>query len=183
MTGPQQPGQGPHQPGQGPDQSGRHPGSGPLRPASWETATDREARVAWEQGGTSLLPSGRRFADRVITVVLLAAGALLTIIVGIITVIALLVQVAACDSSIGCSPGGMLGGAAIIVGGSFVVGVATIVTVIGVWIRRRPTWWIATLGLVLTLACIVGGGIVYSAASETARSGQVTIQPYPLPGS
>lgn len=157
---------------------------GPAGPERWETPDEREARLAWERGGTSFLPSGRRFADRVVTLVLLIAGAVLTLVIGVVAVVALIAGTAGCDAAAGCSPGGMLGGAALTVGGAFVVGVATVSVSILAWIRKRSSWWIAAIGFVLATCCVVGGGVVWAAAADHARrDGQVTIQPYPLPGT
>ena len=142
----------------GPPQSS-HPG-----------ATDAQ-RAAWEQGGTTLFPAAR-LADRISTVLLLAFGAVMTIVTAIVGIIAVVSATATCDASAGCSPGTYFGGTAIAVGGSFVIGVATVVLAIGAWIRRRSSWWIAAVGFVLAIACITWGGAVFASAadSETGSS-------------
>jgi hypothetical protein len=142
----------------GPD----HPGQGEQH---WESPAERDARVAWERGSTTLFPAGR-MADRISTILLLAFGAVLTILVGVVGAVALVSGVAACDSSAGCSPGAMIGSTALAVGGAFVVGVATVVLSIGAWIRRRPSWWIAATGFVLATLCVVWGGVLFAQAAD-----------------
>lgn len=131
----------------------------------WESPAERDARQAWERGGTTLFPAGR-MADRISTILLLAFGAVLTIIIGIVAVIAVIAAVAACDAGTGCSPGGSIGSAALAVGGAFVIGVATVVLSIGAWIRRRSSWWIAATGFVLATVCVVWGGVLFAQAAD-----------------
>lgn len=121
----------------------------------------------WEHGGTTLFPAGK-LADRISTVLLLSAGALLTILAAIVAVIATISATATCNAAAGCSPGGYFGGAALAVGGAFVVGVATVVLAIGAWIRRRTSWWIAAVGFVLAIACVTWGGVVFAGAADSA---------------
>ncbi|KQS10676.1 DUF6264 family protein [Curtobacterium sp. MCLR17_007] len=121
----------------------------------------------WERGGTTLFPAGR-LADRISTVLLLSAGALLTILAAIVAVIATISATATCNAAAGCTPGAYFGGAAIAVGGAFVVGVATVVLAIGAWIRRRTSWWIAAVGFVLAIACVTWGGVVFADAADSA---------------
>lgn len=128
-------------------------------------------RAEWERGGTTLFPPGK-LADRISTVLLLAFGAVMTIITAIVGIIAVISATATCDAGTGCSPGAYIGGTAIAVGGSFVIGVAAVVLAIGAWIRRRSSWWIAAVGFVLAVACITWGGVVFAGAAdgETASS-------------
>jgi hypothetical protein len=144
---------------------------------SWETpgsrpesAADREARVAWQQGGSSLLPTPARLADRIVTVMLLAFGALLTVLIGIVAVISVIAGTANCEAARGCSPGAMIGGGALAVGGAFVIGVATVVLSVAAWLRRRSSWWIAAIGFVLATGCVVGGGVVFANAADQVPS-------------
>ncbi|MCJ1714424.1 DUF6264 family protein [Curtobacterium sp. VKM Ac-2922] len=124
---------------------------------------------AWERGGTTLFPPGK-LADRISTVLLLVFGALLTVVAAVVAVIATISATASCDAAAGCSPGGFFGGAAIAVGGAFVIGVATVVLAVGAWIRRRRSWWIAAIGFVLAVACITWGGVVFAGAADGAAS-------------
>jgi hypothetical protein len=140
------------------------PGPGP------ESASEREARLAWQQGGSSLLPTPARLADRIVTVLLLAFGALLTILIGIVAVVSVITAGASCDAARGCSPGAMIGGGALAVGGAFLIGVATVVLSITAWLRRRSSWWIAAIGFVLATGCVVGGGVVFAHAADQTSS-------------
>ncbi|WP_159570195.1 DUF6264 family protein [Curtobacterium sp. 18060] len=128
-------------------------------------------RAAWERSGTTLFPPAK-LADRISTVLLLAFGAVMTIVTAVVGIIAVISATATCDASAGCSPGGYIGGTAIAVGGAFVIGVATIVLAIGAWIRRKSSWWIAAVGFVLAIAVITWGGVVFANAAddETASS-------------
>lgn len=135
--------------------SAPEPGSAPAQPS------------AWERGGTTLFPAGR-LADRISTVLLLSAGALLTVLTAIVAVIATISATATCDAAAGCTPGAYFGGAALAVGGAFVVGVATVVLAVGAWIRRRTSWWIAAIGFVLAIACVTWGGVVFAGAADSA---------------
>ncbi|PZF53852.1 hypothetical protein DEJ23_14250 [Curtobacterium sp. MCSS17_008] len=147
-----------------------HPSS-PSGPQSGPGSTER---AEWVHGGTTLFPAGR-IADRVSTVLLLAAGALLTILAVVIGIIAVASATAGCDAATGCSPGRFLGGAAIAAGGSFVIGVATVVLAVGAWVRRRSSWWIAALGFVLAIVAVTWGGVVFAEATDSADgNGQVT---------
>lgn len=122
-------------------------------------------RGAWERGGTTLFPPAK-LADRISTVLLLAFGAVMTIVTAVVGIIAVVSATATCDATSGCTPGGYLGGAAIAVGGAFVVGVATLVLSIGAWIRRRSSWWIAAIGFVLAIVVIAWGGVVFADAAD-----------------
>ncbi|MBF4588155.1 DUF6264 family protein [Curtobacterium sp. VKM Ac-2887] len=128
-------------------------------------------RAAWERSGTTLFPPAK-LADRISTVLLLAFGAVMTIVTAVVGIIAVISATATCDASAGCSPGGYIGGTAIAVGGAFVIGVATVVLAIGAWIRRKSSWWIAAVGFVLAIAVITWGGVVFANAAddETASS-------------
>ncbi|MGY2900696.1 lysylphosphatidylglycerol synthetase-like protein (DUF2156 family) [Curtobacterium sp. PvP017] len=128
-------------------------------------------RAAWERGGTTLFPPAK-LADRISTVLLLAFGAVMTIVTAVVGIIAVISATATCDASAGCTPGGYIGGTAIAVGGAFVIGVATIVLAIGAWIRRKSSWWIAAIGFVLAIGVIAWGGVVFANAAdgETASS-------------
>ncbi|PYY32909.1 hypothetical protein DEJ16_15100 [Curtobacterium sp. MCJR17_055] len=134
------------------------PGSGPQQHPGARQHSEAE-RVAWEQGATSLFPPAK-IADRVSTVLLLAAGAVLTAIAAVAGVIAVASTTASCGADDGCSPGGTVGGAAIAVGGAFVIGVVTLVFAIRAWIRRRTSWWIAGIGFVLTVAVVTWGTVL-----------------------
>ena len=150
------------------------PQSGPSRSGPGSTE-----RAEWVRGGTTLFPAGR-IADRVSTVLLLAAGALLTVLAVVIGIIAVASATAGCDAAAGCSPGRFLGGAAIAAGGSFVIGVATVVLAVGAWVRRRSSWWIAALGFVLAIVVVTWGGVVFAEATDQATgAGQVTALPLP----
>jgi len=138
--------------------SGGPPQSSPQGPSGAE-------RAAWERGGTTLFPAGR-VADRVSTVLLLVFGTLLTVLTAVIAVIVVASATAGCDAASGCSPGRFLGGAAVAVGGSFVIGVATVVLAIGAWVRRRSSWWIAAIGFVLAIAVVTWGGILFAEATD-----------------
>jgi hypothetical protein len=135
-----------------------------------ESASEREARLAWQQGGSSLLPTPARLADRIVTVMLLAFGALLTIFIGIVAVISVIAAGTSCDPARGCSPGGMIGGGALAVGGAFLIGVATVVLAVAAWLRRRSSWWIAAIGFVLATGCVVGGGVVFAHSVDQTSS-------------
>lgn len=145
-------------------------GAGPGGPHGapeqrWESPADREARLAWERGGTTLFPAGA-MADRIVTILLLAFGAVLTIVVFIAGIIALVTAIGGCHAAAGCSPGGVIGGTALAVGGAFIVGVATVVAAIGAWVRRRSSWWIAAAGFVLATVLVVWGGVVFAQAAD-----------------
>lgn len=136
------------------------PQQGPQRP----THGGPQSASAWEQGGSSLLPSPARAADRISTILLLAFGALMTIIAALVAFFSLIGGIASCDASRGCSPGEMIGGTALGVGGAFVVGVATVVLSIGAWLRRRSSWWIAAIGFVMAVGLLVWGGVFFADA-------------------
>ncbi|PZE59735.1 hypothetical protein DEJ24_07420 [Curtobacterium sp. MCPF17_001] len=141
------------------------PGTGPQRHSEAE-------RVAWEQGATSLFPPGR-IADRVSTVLLLAAGAVLTVVAAVAGVIAVASAATSCGSSgVSCAPGGFIGGAVLAVGGAFVVGVVTLVFAVRAWIRRRTSWWIAGIGFVLTVAVVTWGTVLFAQALDQQDSGR-----------
>ncbi|MBF4584467.1 hypothetical protein ITJ54_17505 [Curtobacterium sp. VKM Ac-2865] len=123
------------------------------------------AAAAWARGGSTLFPPGK-LADRISTVLLLVFGAVLTVVTAIVAVVAIASATASCDAAAGCTPGGWFGGAAIAVGGAFVIGVATVVLAIGAWVRRRTSWWIAAVGFVLAIVCITVGGVVFVDASD-----------------
>ncbi|OEI70235.1 DUF6264 family protein [Curtobacterium sp. ER1/6] len=148
-----------------------HPSGGP--PQSSPSGPSGAERAAWERGGTTLFPAGR-VADRVSTVLLLASGAVLTVLAVVIGIIAVVSAAASCDAAAGCSPGRFLGGAAIAAGGSFVIGVVTVVLAIGAWVRRRSSWWIAAIGFVLAIAVVTWGGVVFAEATDGSASGSVT---------
>jgi hypothetical protein len=134
-------------------------------PQSSSGPTDAQ-RAAWERGGTTLFPPAK-LADRISTVLLLVFGAVMTAITAVVGIVAIASATAECDASAGCTPGGYFGGAAIAVGGAFVIGVATIVLSIGAWIRRKPSWWIAAIGLVLAIVVIAWGGVVFVNAVDS----------------
>jgi hypothetical protein len=134
-------------------------------PQSSPSGSSDAQRAAWEQGGTTLFPAAK-LADRISTVLLLAFGTVMTVVTAIVGIIAVISATATCDASTGCSPGAYFGGAAIAVGGAFVIGVATVVLAVGAWIRRRSSWWIAAIGFVLAIACITWGGIVFAGAAD-----------------
>jgi len=90
----------------------------------------------------------------------------LTVLAVVIGIIAVVSAAASCDAAAGCSPGRFLGGAAVAVGGSFVIGVATVVLAIGAWVRRRSSWWIAAIGFVLAIAVVTWGGILFAEATD-----------------
>jgi len=122
-------------------------------------------RAAWERGGTTLFPPAK-LADRISTVLLLAFGAVMTIVTAVVGIIAVISATASCDAAAGCSPAAYVGGTAIAVGGAFVIGVATVVLAIGAWIRRRSSWWIAAVGFVLAIVVITWGGAVFAGAVD-----------------
>ncbi|TSD10184.1 DUF6264 family protein [Curtobacterium sp. KBS0715] len=134
-------------------------------PQSSSAPTDAQ-RAAWERGGTTLFPPAK-LADRISTVLLLVFGAVMTAITAVVGIVAIASATAECDASAGCTPGGYFGGAAIAVGGAFVIGVATIVLSIGAWIRRKPSWWIAAIGFVLAIVVIAWGGVVFVNAIDS----------------
>ncbi|EYT66022.1 DUF6264 family protein [Curtobacterium poinsettiae] len=138
----------------------------PQQPSS--APTDAQ-RAAWERGGTTLFPPAK-LADRISTVLLLVFGAVMTAITAVVGIIAVASATTSCDASAGCSPGGYFGGAAIAVGGAFVIGVATIVLSIGAWIRRKPSWWIAAIGFVLAIVVIAWGGVVFANAVDSGSA-------------
>ena len=138
----------------------------PQQPSS--APTDAQ-RAAWERGGTTLFPPAK-LADRISTVLLLVFGAVMTAITAVVGIIAVASATTSCDASAGCSPGGYFGGAAIAVGGAFVIGVATIVLSIGAWIRRKPSWWIAAIGFVLAIVVIAWGGVVFGNAVDSGSA-------------
>lgn len=140
----------------------------PGEPPSPSSADEQRA-AAWERGGTTLFPAGR-VADRVTTILLLAFGAVMTVVTAVVGVIAVISATASCDAATGCSPGGYLGGTAIAVGGAFVIGVVTVVLAIGAWLRRRTSWWIAAVGFVLAVACITWGGVVFAQAADSGTA-------------
>lgn len=133
-------------------------------PQSSSGPTDAQ-RAAWERGGTTLFPPAK-LADRISTVLLLVFGAVMTAITAVVGIVAIASATAECDASSGCTPGGYFAGAAIAVGGAFVIGVATIVLSIGAWIRRKPSWWIAAIGFVLAIVVIAWGGVVFANAVD-----------------
>jgi hypothetical protein len=135
------------------------PGSGPQQHGGTRQHSEAE-RVAWEQGATSLFPAAK-IADRVSTVLLLAAGAVLTTIAAVAGIVAVSSATTSCGAAGDCSPGGIVGGAAIAVGGAFVIGVVTLVFAIRAWIRRRTSWWIAGIGFVLTVAVVTWGTVLF----------------------
>ena len=137
-------------------------------PQSSSGPTDAQ-RAAWERGGTTLFPPAK-LADRISTVLLLVFGAVMTAITAVVGIIAVASATTSCDASAGCSPGGYFGGAAIAVGGAFVIGVATIVLSIGAWIRRKPSWWIAAIGFVLAIVVIAWGGVVFANAVDSGSA-------------
>ncbi|PCN46625.1 hypothetical protein Csp2054_16130 [Curtobacterium sp. 'Ferrero'] len=141
------------------------PDGPPPHEPSAQHPHEQQRAAAWERGGTTLFPAGR-IADRVSTVLLLAFGAVMTIVTAVVGVIAIVSATASCDAASGCTPGGFLGGTAIAVGGSFVIGVVTVVLAIGAWLRRRSSWWIAAVGFVLAVACIAWGGVVFAQAAD-----------------
>jgi hypothetical protein len=143
-----------------------------------ESQADREARLAWERGGTSLMPSVGRVADRVVTVLLLAAGVVVTVVTAIVAVVAVLAAVPECHPSDGCSAGAIIGGGAIAVGGAFVFGVAALVVALANWIHGRSSWWVAAVGFVLAVGCVVGGGALYASALGDLRGGSGTVHPW-----
>lgn len=149
------------------------PGGPPQPTPSGSSPGAADAQRAWEQGGTTLFPPAR-LADRISTVLLLAFGTVMTVVTAIVGIIAVISATATCDAATGCSPGAYFGGAAIAVGGAFVIGVATVVLAIGAWIRRRSSWWIAAIGFVLAIGCITWGGIVFAGAADGTGSGQVS---------
>lgn len=128
-------------------------------------STPGPTSAQWERGGSTLFPPGK-LADRISTVLLLAFGAILVIVVAIVALIATISATATCDAASGCTPGAYIGGASIAVGGAFVIGVATVVLAIGAWIRRRTSWWIAAVGFVLAVGCITWGGVVFAGAAD-----------------
>jgi hypothetical protein len=146
------------------------PGGPPQHSPSDPTGAQR---AAWEQGGSTLFPAGK-LADRISTVLLLAFGAIMTIVTAIVGIIAVISATATCDAAQGCSPGAYFGGTAIAVGGAFVIGVATTVLAIGAWIRRRSSWWIAAIGFVLAIGVITWGGVVFAGA-EDAGTGSSSV--------
>ncbi len=153
------------------------PPSGPSQPGASQSGPGSTERAEWARGGTTLFPAGR-VAARVSTVLLLVAGALLTLLTLVVGIIAVVSATAGCDAATGCSPGRFLGGAAIAVGGSFVIGVATVVLAIGAWVRRRTSWWIAALGFVLAIVVVTWGGVVFAQATDpVAGADQVTALP------
>lgn len=127
----------------------------------------RPTAAEWQRGATTLFPPGR-IADRISTVLLLVAGALLTVVTAVVAVVAVVSATANCDAAAGCVPGGYIGGAALAVGGAFVVGVATVVLAVGAWVRRRTSWWIAAVGFVLAVAVVTWGGVVFAGAADGA---------------
>ncbi|PYY57451.1 hypothetical protein DEJ17_10070 [Curtobacterium sp. MCSS17_011] len=137
-------------------------------PQSSSGPTDAQ-RAAWERGGTTLFPPAK-LADRISTVLLLVFGAVMTAITTVVGIIAVASATTSCDAGAGCSPGGYFGGAAIAVGGAFVIGVATIVLSIGAWVRRKPSWWIAAIGFVLAIIVIAWGGVVFANAVDSGAA-------------
>jgi hypothetical protein len=139
------------------------PASGPEheRPEHERAEHDRAAeRTAWEQGATTLFPPGR-IADRVSTVLLLVAGAVMTAVAAVAGVVAVASLATSCGASTTCTPGGLVGGAVLAVGGAFVIGVVTLVFAVRAWIRRRTSWWIAGIGFVLAVAAVTWGTVVF----------------------
>ncbi|PZE81712.1 DUF6264 family protein [Curtobacterium sp. MCBD17_032] len=148
------------------------PGSGPRQHPDPRQHSEAE-RVAWEQGASSLFPPAK-IADRVSTVLLLAAGAVLTTIAAVAGVVAVASTTTSCGAAGDCSPGGAIAGAALAVGGAFVVGVVTLVFAIRAWIRRRTSWWIAGIGFVLTVAVVTSGTVLFvrTLDEQGVRSGR-----------
>jgi len=122
-------------------------------------------RAEWERGGTTLFPAGK-LADRISTVLLLAFGAVVTLLTAIVAIIAVASATANCDARTGCTPGGFIGGAAIAAFGAFVLWAVTVVLAIAAWIRGRTSWWIAAIGFVLVVGCIVWGSVVFAGAAD-----------------
>lgn len=134
--------------------------------------SESERAAAWERGGATLFPA-RKLADRISTVLLLVFGAVMTVLAAVVGIVGIASATASCDAAAGCTPGGFIGGTAIAVGGSFVIGVATVVLAIGAWIRGRSSWWIAALGFVLAIVAITWGGVVFADAADTGASTSV----------
>jgi ABC-type Fe3+ transport system permease subunit len=139
----------------------------PGQPAPPESKSERDARLAWERGGSSLVPPVGRLADRVVTVLLLAFGALLTILAAIAGIVA---AVSATSTSDGAA-GAVWGSVALGVGAAFIIGVASMIGSIAVWIRRRTSWWIAAVGFVLATACVAVGAVLFVHAVDGSTGG------------
>jgi hypothetical protein len=131
--------------------------------------SEQQRAEAWERGGSTLFPAGR-IADRVCTILLLVFGAVMTAVAAVVGIIAVASATAGCDAAAGCTPGGYIGGTAIAVGGSFVIGVVTLVLSVGAWLRRRTSWWIAAVGFVLAVGCITWGGVVFAQAADSGST-------------
>jgi uncharacterized membrane protein len=126
------------------------------------TAAEREA---WERGATTLFPAGK-LADRVTTVLLLVAGAVLTAVAAVVGIIAVASATASCGPDGGCTPGASIGSVALGVGGAFVVGVLTLVFDVRAWLRRRTSWWIAAVGFVLAVGVVTWGTVLFVQAAD-----------------
>jgi hypothetical protein len=126
------------------------------------TAAEREA---WERGATTLFPAGK-LADRVTTVLLLAAGAVLTAVAAVVGIVAVASATAGCGADGGCTPGASIGGVALAVGGAFVVGVLTLVLAVRAWLRRRTSWWIAAVGFVVAVGVVTWGTVLFVQAAD-----------------
>lgn len=126
------------------------------------TAAEREA---WERGATTLFPAGK-LADRVTTVLLLAAGAVLTAVAAVVGIVAVASATASCGPAGGCTPGASIGSVALAVGGAFVIGVLTLVLAVRAWLRRRTSWWIAAVGFVIAVAVVTWGTVLFVQAAD-----------------
>ena len=126
------------------------------------TAAEREA---WERGATTLFPAGR-LADRVTTVLLLVAGAVLTAVAAVVGIVAVASATASCGTDGGCTPGTSIGAVALGVGGAFVVGVLALVFAVRAWLRRRTSWWIAAVGFVLVVGVLTWGTVLFVQAAD-----------------
>ena len=145
------------------------PGSGPQQHGGTRQHSEAE-RVAWEQGATSLFPAAK-IADRVSTVLLLAASAVLTVVTAVAGIVAIVSLTADCGTAAACTPGSTVGAVALAVGGAFVVGVLTLVLAVRAWIRRRTSWWIAAVGFVLTVAVVTVGTVLFVQAADDGAPG------------
>jgi hypothetical protein len=134
-------------------------------PHSAPSDPQAQQRAEWERGGSTLFPAGK-LADRISTVLLLAFGLGLTVLAAVVAVIAVASATANCDARAGCTPGGFIGGGAIAGFGAFVLWAVTAVLAVAAWIRRRTSWWIAAIGFVLVVGCIVWGGVVFAGAAD-----------------
>ncbi len=146
----------------------------PGRPPQSSPGPSDAQRAEWERGGTTLFPPAK-LADRISTVLLLVFGAVMTVVTAVVGIVAVASVTASCDAEAGCTPGGAIGGAAIAVGGAFVIGAATLVLSIGAWIRRKPSWWIAAIGFVLAIVVIAWGGVVFADAVDSAAGSSSSV--------